>query len=1122
MCTKNIARVGVMTVVCLGLLLVPLAGAGTALVERPAVIKPAHTEISEHYRDDVVSVQFADGLNVRVRDDALTDFGGGALDELGALLTTGRWERPYAASEEQLERWRTTAEENLGREVADLNLQYYYWLPEGADVEATLDALNALDCVEIALPMPRPVPPPLPPNYQASQGYLNAATTGIDALGMWGLPGGAGDAVAVADLEYSWNFSHNDLQNVGLLGAMPNDPYNDTNHGTAVLGELVGVSNGWGVTGATHHSAMYVVATNTGPGSGVWDVGAAVTTALGRLGPGDVILIEQQMAGPNYTGSPPGTQFGLVPVEWYLPWYNAIVTAVGNDVIVVEAAGNGQQDLDAAIYSTGNGGHWPFLPQNDSGAIIAGAGAVPAAYGGTDTARSRLWFSNYGSTVDLQGWGEQVVTTGYNDLYAAEGPNLWYTAAFGGTSSASPIVASACATLSSAFKVGSGYAMTLSPAQAKQLLQSTGSPQTSGTYPSTENIGPLPDTTAAFGLLLSMYDCNGNGVFDSADVINGTSFDCNYDGIPDECQPPIYTGGPRLYVDALAIGTNDGSSWMNAYTNLDTALCVAASYPGVTEIWVAGTLPYRPRAGSFASDARTATFQLVNGVAVYGGFMGGETQLNQRMPQANVTVLSGDLWGDDLPGFMNTGDNAYHVVTASGCDPTAMLDGFTIRAGEATGPGFPQTNDRGGGIYALNGSPTIRQCVIEFNRATIGGGFAFVSHSSPVLDTCVVHANESMSGGGGGGWFDSAGQPILTNCQFIANWAHGGGDGAGLLSTDNVAPLIVDSLFVLNNATGAGGGLAIGGDDGCAPAIVRTLFEQNSAQFEGGGMVTLYGARPQVSESRFIQNTAGGNGAGAGSWTFVSANGAAPTYTNCAFIGNQTLSGYGGGIDVCIDSSATITNCSFSFNQAMHGCSVSLQNLNGTESCTVTNSILWNMTGPEIYEAVPGPVVTVNYSDVTTPWPGIGNHSVPPEFADFDGPDNMPGNFDDNLRIRGFSLLIDAGDNDADIDGWSPGGQGLPAVDLAGRPRRMEHGYVPDTGNPGAVGAPVVDMGAYEHVVGDFNFDDLIDLTDFSLMEGCLGGPGIPGGAGCVDTDITLDNDTDMEDFREFQRVYGS
>ncbi|MFH1418070.1 MAG: hypothetical protein ABII12_07290, partial [Planctomycetota bacterium] len=330
----SVATLCVLTIVVFGL---TRTSSADGLKPRATVVKPAMTQVdSARFRTDVITVKFHDDLLVRLRNDGLTDLGTGALNGTESVFTQiagGRWERTHSLPEAQLDGLRAKAQSNLRRQVADLNLQYHYYLSEGLDAGTAIDALNSLDSVEIALPVPLPVVPPVPGSYQANQGYLNAATAGVDANCMWQLLGGTGTNVSIADLEYSWNMSHQDYS-ATLLGATPNDPFSDDNHGTAVLGEMVSINNGWGTTGISYGSTMYVVATNTGSGSGTWDIGAAITTALGTLTAGDVILIEQQMQGPNYTGVPPGTQFGLVPVEWYQPWYNTIVTAVGNGVVV--------------------------------------------------------------------------------------------------------------------------------------------------------------------------------------------------------------------------------------------------------------------------------------------------------------------------------------------------------------------------------------------------------------------------------------------------------------------------------------------------------------------------------------------------------------------------------------------------------------------------------------------------------------------------------------------------------------------------------------------------------------------------------------------------------------------
>lgn len=512
-----------------------LTPAAQALTPRPEAAKPDKTHVGPGYLTDRISVKFRDDSKVRARNQSLTDLGSGELNVAQGLLTKelagGDWHPLHRdVTEDKLTEYRNKAQQTLGKAVADLNTQLEFILPPGLDAATACDLLNQLAIVEIAEPMPAPMVPPLPPNYQSAQGYLATPTTGIGATDAWNVLAATGAGVKIVDVEYSWNNAHQDLPVVTLIGPTPVDPFADNNHGTAVIGEMASKNNGWGTTGAAYNATIYFSAANTSSG---YNVASAITRTFSSLSPGDIILIEQQMAGPLYTGSPPGTQTGLIPVEWFSGTYNAIVTAVGNGITVVEAAGNGSQNLDAAVYSTGNGGHWPFLAQNDSGAIIVGAGA--AAVGGSSTARSRLWFSNYGATLDLQGWGEAVVTTGYGDRYSSEGINLRYTSDFGGTSSASPIVASACALLQEAYRDRLGT--TLQPQAMRLTLRQTGSGQTSGTYPATQNIGPLPNVAAALGVALGdTTDCDANGIPDFIEVAADPQLDCDNNGTLDRCE----------------------------------------------------------------------------------------------------------------------------------------------------------------------------------------------------------------------------------------------------------------------------------------------------------------------------------------------------------------------------------------------------------------------------------------------------------------------------------------------------------------------------------------------------------------------------------------------------------
>jgi hypothetical protein len=208
-------------------------------------------------------------------------------------------------------------------------------------------------------------------------------------------------------------------------------------------------------------------------------------------------------------------------------------------------------------------------------------------------------------------------------------------------------------------------------------------------------------------------------------------------------------------------GTGDGSSWANGK---DLAAALSAATSGC-ELWVkAGT--YKPT----TTGDRNATFALKSGVAVYGGFSGTETQRSQRNPASNGTVLSGDLNGDDA-GFTNNGENSRHVVTGSGTDSTAILDGFTIRGGNAD-DGLFCPGACGGGMTNDSGSPTLTNVSFSGNSARSGGGMVNFS-SSPTLSNVTFSGNSASFGGGM--YNDIISSPTLTNVSFSGNSASFGG-----------------------------------------------------------------------------------------------------------------------------------------------------------------------------------------------------------------------------------------------------------------------------------------------------------------------------------------------------------
>ena len=397
-----------------------------------------------------------------------------AVDSLGTTL------RPYFGTTETLFDEQQILAERVWKEPVNNKNSYFLLDVPASEGTSTVNRLAAIPGVVESGIVQSPPPLPTSPDLRSTQWYRQsaAAESGIDADAASLVPGGQGENVTIADVEYSWNTSHEDLDKAGEAGALvkigiPRDPWNSTDHGTAVLGELVGDADALGVTGLVPKATVHLVNADSNFG---YNPEAAVSAAQAVLHAGDVILIEQQAYGPYGCGA---SQYGCVPVEWGSAMYTAIKSATAAGIVVVEAAGNGQQDLDiTSVYGS------PFpAGRSDSGAIIVGAGSECS-----QPYRTRLSFSDYGSRVNLQGWGECVTTTGYGYRYNG-GPNALYTASFSGTSSASPIVAAAAAVVSSVAKQ-QGVAMT--PLQIRDLLVRTGTPGATGA-----KIGPLPDLAAA-------------------------------------------------------------------------------------------------------------------------------------------------------------------------------------------------------------------------------------------------------------------------------------------------------------------------------------------------------------------------------------------------------------------------------------------------------------------------------------------------------------------------------------------------------------------------------------------------------------------------------------------------
>ena len=391
--------------------------------------------------------------------------------------------------------------------VPDLSVYYHVEAPAG-DLAALAEELAGSEGVQAAYVKPASEPPvlndmapaaedapPTTPDFIANQLYLEAAPGGVDARYAWTWPGGGGAGVSIIDCEWGWRFDHEDLS-VGQGGVVVGTASTDTNHGTAVIGEISGDRNAFGITGICP-DAFIRAAAFSGP------TAATIRSAADKLGAGDIILLEIHRAGPRHNFAARSDQLGYIAIEWWPDDFDAIRYANSRGIIVVEAAGNGAENLDDALYATRPAGFpnsWtnPFNRANrDSGAVVVGAGAPPPGTHGVSWGadRSRLDFSNYGALIDAQGWGREVTSTGYGDLQGGADARIWYTDHFSGTSSASPIVVGVLGALQGALRAAGKTPMT--PATARAWLRATGSPQQDEPgRPATQRIGNRPNLKA--------------------------------------------------------------------------------------------------------------------------------------------------------------------------------------------------------------------------------------------------------------------------------------------------------------------------------------------------------------------------------------------------------------------------------------------------------------------------------------------------------------------------------------------------------------------------------------------------------------------------------------------------
>ncbi|HEF1903645.1 S8 family peptidase [Bacillus cereus] len=387
---------------------------------------------------------------------------------------------------------------NLGKEIKDSDhissnlLNYYIVENQGdIDVQALLAKFEKSSLIETAYLQEEETPPeerlpnlsvnPYDEPRLTRQGYLEPAPLGINAPYAWGINGGDGKGTTFVDMEYGWLLSHEDLvnQKIELMSGQNKSEHHD--HGTSVLGIVSAEDNNIGGIGIAPKAKVKVVSQIRDNGN--YNTADAILSAVNNMQAGDILLLEAQATYDGYGDK------NYFPVEVKPDIFDAIRMGTNKGIIIIEAGANGGNDLDQFRDRNGK----QVLNRNspdfkDSGAIMVGAASARVPH-------KRSYFSNYGSRVDVYGWGNAVDTT---DAKPSEFITNLYTSSFAGTSSASPIIAGAAASIQGIAKNNQGRVYT--PRQLRDIL-SDSSTGTKSNDPTSDKIGVLPDLKAILSKL---------------------------------------------------------------------------------------------------------------------------------------------------------------------------------------------------------------------------------------------------------------------------------------------------------------------------------------------------------------------------------------------------------------------------------------------------------------------------------------------------------------------------------------------------------------------------------------------------------------------------------------------
>lgn len=319
------------------------------------------------------------------------------------------------------------------------------------------------------------------------------------------------------------------------------------------------------------------------------------------------------------------------------------------------------------------------------------------------------------------------------------------------------------------------------------------------------------------------------------------------------------SNGKVVYVDQKNKNEKlmDGKSWKTAFSSLDKGIESANSgdsifvamgeySPQSNHNLIYGE-HFRIKEEKNISMFNENHFRLKNGVSIFGGFDGTESEVYQRDINKNKTVLKGNgrhvlchVWE------LEAGRNKEKWPKIEGIDSTAVLDGFTITGGNANYEGRDYRSF-GGGVLNLGAKPTFRNCTFSINFASCSGGAVANFCSHPKFYNCNFISNSSN---------DSAGAvfnqgescPTFFNCIFISNSSESCG---AILNTEKSISKFYNTMFIDNIATKGDGG-AVG--DSNSPSKFYGCIFKNNKSLQNGYHVSISQSKTELFKSIYIEN----------------------------------------------------------------------------------------------------------------------------------------------------------------------------------------------------------------------------------------------------------------------------